>query len=96
MVRVRLSRRAETDLAEIADFTIKRFGIEQARHYRNGLETLFERVAEHPLHGRGAAELAPGMRRIEYESHIVFYVPGNDGVRIVRILHQSMDVKRRL
>jgi plasmid stabilization system protein ParE len=43
---------------EIADFTIKRFGIEQARHYRNGLETLFERVAEHPLHGRSAAELA--------------------------------------
>jgi toxin ParE1/3/4 len=48
------------------------------------------------MHGRKEDELAPGLRRFEYQSHIVFYVPKDKGVRIVRVLHQSMDVKRHL
>ena len=34
----RLTSCAESDLAEIADYTIETFGIEQARRYRNALE----------------------------------------------------------
>ncbi len=35
----RMTARAESDLAEIADYTIKTFGIEQAHHYRDALPT---------------------------------------------------------
>ena len=38
MPRFRLSSRAESDLAEIADYTIETFGLEQARRYIDGLE----------------------------------------------------------
>ena len=36
MARFRLSSRCESDLAEIADYTIEAFGVEQARNYIEG------------------------------------------------------------
>ena len=96
MNRLVLSSRADKDLAGIADYTIEQFGIEQARHYRNGLEKLFQSLLEYPLQGRPATELAPKLRRIEYQSHVVFYIATKNKIRIVRILHQSMDAKKHL
>ena len=58
MARYRLSARAAADVTGIADYTIERSGIEQARRYRDGLEFCFESLAENPLLGRSAEELA--------------------------------------
>ena len=70
MADVRLSSRAEIDLAGIADYTIETFGVEQARRYRDELETCFLNLAENPGLGRSAQRLAPGLRRFEYRSHV--------------------------
>jgi toxin ParE1/3/4 len=70
--------------------------LEQARSYLLGLHERFEALAEHPMQGRSAKEFAPELRRFDYQSHIVFYLPKDQGVRIVRVLHQSMDTKRHL
>jgi toxin ParE1/3/4 len=94
MPRYRLSRRAAADVDEIADFTIEQFGIEQARRYRDRLETCFQTLAENPRLGRSAEQLAPDLRRFEHQSHVIFYVPENGSVLIVRVLHESMDVSR--
>jgi toxin ParE1/3/4 len=91
-----LSARAATDLDGIYEYTIREFGLEQARAYLLGLHQRFEMLAEQPELGRNAEELAPDLRRSEYRSHVVFYVPKTEGVRIVRVLHESMDVKRHL
>ena len=58
MADVRLSCRAETDLAEIADYTIERFGVEQARRYRDDLEACFLNLAKNPGLGRRVEQLA--------------------------------------
>ena len=94
MAEHRLSSRAEADLAGIADYTIETFGIEQARRYRDEFETCFENLAENPRRGRSAEPLAPGLRRFEHRSHVVFYVEDGNGVLIVRILHASMNAPR--
>lgn len=96
MPRFRLSSRAEADLSEIADYTIETFGLEQARRYMAGLDTCFQTLADEPLDGCGADDLAPELRRFRIESHIVFYIPDEDGVFIIRVLHQSMDFQRHL
>ena len=44
----RLTSRAESDLAEISDYTIETFGIEQARHLRDALESCFQMIADNP------------------------------------------------
>lgn len=95
MAKYRLSARADDDIAAIADYTIKSFGIEQARHYRDGFEQSFQMLAERPLRGRSASQFAPNLRRWEYESYVIFYVPDEQGVLIVRVLHQRMDLERK-
>ena len=78
MAKYRLTRRADNDLAEIADYTIGEFGIEQARRYRDALETCFLTLADNPLIGHSAEQFAPQLRRFEHASHIVFYLPDPD------------------
>jgi toxin ParE1/3/4 len=97
MAEYRLSKRAESDLAEIADYTIETFGIKQSRRYRDGLNTCFQSLADNPKLGRSAKlHFAPELRRYEYQSHVVFYMPEARDVLIVRVLHKSMDAPRHL
>lgn len=96
MPRFRLSSRAESDLSEIADYTIESFGLDQARRYVEGLEVCFQALADRSSEGRSAAELAPGLMRFRQQSHVVFYMPDEEGVLIVRVLHKSMDFQRHL
>ena len=96
MAKFLLSNRAVADLADIADFTIQTFGIQQARLYRDGFNQCFEILAENPELGRNVAELAPNLKRFEYQSHVVFYIPKETHILIVRILHQRMDFWRHL
>ncbi len=96
MAAYSLSSKAAADLSQIYEYTILNFGLNRAREYLSGLHGRFETLAENPMHGRGAGELAPGLRRLEYQSHVVFYAPKGTGVRIVRVLHQSMDMKRHV
>src|ERR1700722_2267423 len=96
MYKHRLSKRADSDIAGIADYTIRQFGINQARRYRDGLEKIFRRLAEYPNSGRSAGHLAHRLRRINFESHVIFFLHEDDGVLIVRILHQRMAFKRHL
>jgi toxin ParE1/3/4 len=94
MVSFRLSTRADADILEIVAYTVKRFGIEQGRRYHDGLKRTFQVLAEHPAKGRAADDIAPGLRRWNYQSHVVFFRLDRDGVVIVRVLHQAMDTAR--
>ncbi|MDP2239639.1 MAG: type II toxin-antitoxin system RelE/ParE family toxin [Burkholderiales bacterium] len=91
-----LTSKAAADLDQIHEYTILNFGLKQAREYLSGLHERFKTLAENPMQGRSASELSPGLRRLEYQSHVVFYVPTDKDIRIVRVLHQSMDVKRHV
>jgi len=91
-----LSSKAADDLDGIYEYTILHFGLEQARVYLLGLQERFQMLAEQPTHGRKADELASGLRRFEYQSHMVFYIPKDNGVQIVRVLHQRMDLTRHV
>ena len=46
MTEHRFSRRAALDLEAIAEYTIERFGVEQARGYRDDLSACFDRLAD--------------------------------------------------
>ena len=96
MPKFRLSSRAETDLSEIADYTIETFGLDQARRYVKELEACFQALARKPSDGRPADELAPKLMGFRCQSHIVFYVPDEEGILVIRVLHKSMDFPRHL
>lgn len=96
MAAYRLSRKAAADLDGIHEYTIVSFGLAQARSYLTSLHERFGSLAEQPMLGRSAMRLSPKLRRHEYRSHVVFYVPEDGGVTIVRVLHRSMDAPRHL
>ena len=91
-----LSWKAVADLAGIHEYSLSRFGLRQAQSYLNGLHECFQDLAQHPMLGRNAGRIKKGLRRYEYRSHVVFYVPRDDDMFIVRVLHESMDVRRHL
>ena len=89
-----LSQKAAADIEGIYAYTIEQHGVVLARNYLNSLHACFEHLAEHPMLGRRADRVAPGVRRHECQSHVVFYVPGGAGISIARVLHARMDVSR--
>lgn len=93
MASFRFSVRAEEDLVEIYSYGILQFGYSQARKYIEGLEETLLRLAFGPFLGKESSLLYPGLREFIYKSHMVFYLIEEDGVLIVRILHQSRDYK---
>ena len=93
---MRISRRAAADLTAVADYTIAEFGIGQARRYRDQLQGCFTSITDNPSLGKSADDLAPGLRRIRQQAHVIFYRPGPDHILIVRVLHYSMDFERHV
>ena len=96
MIEYRLSQRAAADLDGIAEYTIHRFGLKQARRYRDDLENCFLNLAKYPSMGQRVEQLARGLRRFEHGSHLIFYKTLGEGVLIVRVLHYRMAVYRHI
>jgi toxin ParE1/3/4 len=94
MAKYRLSSRAYADIVGIGEYTIERFGIEQARRYRDRLDDAIQTLADNPSRGRPADDVAPGLRRWNYQSHAVFFRLEARGILVVRVLHQRMDFER--
>lgn len=86
-----LSRAAESDLATIADYTIRTFGEEQAILYRDGLIDALDFLARFPKAARQRTELRGDVRAHPYRSHLIFYRPAGDDIFILRIRHARED-----
>ena len=97
MASYRLTRKADNDLAALYEYGILNFGLGKAKSYLIGMYERFDQLAGQPDIGRSADELLPGMTRLEYGSHVIFYMAHPDGsVLIVRVLRKEMDFKRHL
>jgi len=91
MPEYRLSKLADADVADIAAYTIERFGVRQARLYCDRLESCFQALAENPKLGRCLDQIAPVVRRFDHQSHVMYYRANSNGVLIIRVLHERMD-----
>lgn len=97
MSSFKLSRKAKDDLRSIAKFTERRWGVAQRNVYIKKFDEAFHDLAESPFSGVSSENIKSGYRKIPHGAHIIFYKIGeNDCVEIIRILHQSMDVRSKL
>ena len=90
MAAFRFSRRAEADLLDIGDYTLRTWGKAQAARYLGELEVCCQTLADNPVLGRPCDDIRPGLRRLERGKHVVFYRQEPTGILISRILHQGM------
>ena len=86
----RLSRQADRNLADVYLYTTEQFGLRQADSYAEGLLRTFELLVSHPMMGRAADAIRPGMRRHEHAGHVILCEVADEGLLIVGIIHRRM------
>ena len=91
-----LSARAESDLGDIFRYSKLTFGKAVAAKYVTALNAKMAVVLANPQIGRRFDAIDDDMRRIACLRHHIYFRALDDALRIVRILHQHMDVSRHL
>ena len=96
---LRLTKRAEHSLTEIATWTIDTFGPRQADAYEAELLARCDDLVNGRVHSRSCAVLVDGahdLRYIRAGEHFVVYVESNLTVTIIDILHSRCDLPRHI
>ena len=91
MPTVKYAEKAESDLYEIVDYSLYRWGKIQTHTYIYGLEKLAQSLAANPKIGKICHDLQEGLLAFPYQSHVLYYLQEPHGITIVRILHQNMN-----
>lgn len=91
-----LRPKAVSDLENIWDYTVRMWDEDQAERYLRLLNVGFIDLTIQPDLGRACDAIRPGYRVFRVGSHVIFYRVMNEGIEIVRVLHQSMDFERHL
>ncbi len=96
MSSFRLSKLAKQDLRAIGRYTQKTWGREQRNLYLAQLDACFQELAQEPQRGRTCNEIRLGYRKYHIGRHLIFYLEASEGIQIIRILHDRMDVNEHL
>lgn len=96
MAEYRLSPKAQHDLDELFDYTVARWGFEQATRYTDRVEGACVDLAAAPLRAQDCGHVRPGYRRRGVGQHVIYFRPTAYGIAVMRILHERMDVARHL
>lgn len=93
----RISHKAIEDLNKIWLYTFHKWSKEQADRYYNLIIEEIEFISNNFMTGKSAEQTRKNYRVTKIKSHLIFYRKvENDIVEVVRILHQQMDIKKRL
>jgi toxin ParE1/3/4 len=96
MPSFRLTERAKADLRSIGRYTQATWGREQRNNYLVRLDACFHVLAREPHRGRACDDIRPGYRQYHIGRHLIFYREFSEGVEIIRILHDRMDIEAHL
>lgn len=96
MSKYRLSKAAQNDLLAIARYTVRTFGAVQSKTYRDGFKSCFDLIAQNSKLGHTQDPIRLGLRAFEHKSHTVYYIETDQGILIVRVLHERQDPVRHL
>ena len=96
MSQVVLSPKAKSDISGIWDYTLEQWGIDQAEKYVRELWAAIQKQACDYTTSTDISDVRPGYRKFRSGSHVIFFKLVDDGIDVVRILHQRMDFERHL
>jgi toxin ParE1/3/4 len=101
---VRLGQQAEQDYIEILQWTAKTFGKGQAKTYAETVALAIEALDGGPdaLSAKTREDIQPGIRTLHVARqgragrHLVVFRVAGSTIDVLRLLHDSMDLPRRL
>jgi len=95
--KYRISEQAIEDLNDIWAYTFHKWSKKQADRYYDLIIGEIEFISDNFMIGKSAEQTRENYRYSKIKSHLIFYRKvENEIVEIVRILHQRMDIKKRL
>lgn len=93
---LRLSQLALEDIALIHDYTLQKWGEQQAVTYMHDLWNALEEIKVTPDRWREPPQIHPGCRARVCGSHLIIYRVRAGVVEISLILHGAMDPRRHV
>jgi toxin ParE1/3/4 len=94
MRRVERRPKARFDLLGISNYIAENGGEARAERYLRRINDAISYLAQHPMMGLARPEVEAGIRSFPCDQHVIFYLPLEDGVEIVRVIHGAMDLER--
>lgn len=95
--KYRISKQAIIDLNNSWINTFDKWSKEQADRYYHLIIGEIEFISDNFLAGKSVEQTRKNYRVTKMKSHLIFYRKVENGiVEVVRILHQRMDIKKRL
>ena len=92
-MRLELSPLAESDLEAIGDY-IAADSPDNALQFIRRLQEQCKRIAKSPMAYVARPELGERLRSCAYGRYVIFFLqPGEEVVRIERILHSALDIR---
>ncbi|MFK8039556.1 MAG: type II toxin-antitoxin system RelE/ParE family toxin [Crocinitomicaceae bacterium] len=97
MAQFKLTKKAVEDLSKIWDYTFEVWSERQADKYYESLVSNCQEIADNPDLGKNYDGIAEKLLGMKTNRHIIFYrTVNNDYVEITRVLHERMDLKKRV
>ncbi len=89
---IKISAVATEDLKDIWDYAVQH-GETSAVKLVNEINRKFILHRDNPLVGREQNQFLVGLRSFVVKSYFIFYLPLEDGIDVLRVLHSSRDIE---
>jgi toxin ParE1/3/4 len=86
------SEDAIADLDEVCD-SLGRYSVKAAGALFDRIRQRAKLVASFPKTGKSYGDLVPGLRGFVVDNYIVFYIPTEEGIEILRVVNGYRDLK---
>ena len=93
MPRILRRAEAEQDVLDLWEYIDARSGTDRANAQIWQIEHVVITLANHPSMGRSRKDLYPNLRSHPSGRYVIFYLPLDDGIELVRVLHGSRDIE---
>ena len=96
MLKVKILPLALADIQEIWFYTYRKWSHEQAHRYSIELDGAIDVIARDPNKGKNIDYVKKGYWRYKIKHHYIFYKKLKSEIRVIRVLHEKMDIVRYL
>ena len=96
MLKLFIKPEAENDLEKIYLFSIENWGLRQAEKYQDDLFEGMQLISKTPKLGKVYPFSIQEYRKYHVNRHLIFYRIDSKKCEIIRILHDSMDLRKAL
>ena len=95
-MKIRFTAQADADIADCYLYGYRHFGQHQAEIYNTEIRHIMGLIAANPYLARERPEFDPPVRIHHHARHYIIYVLKDDGILIVRVLRDNVDLTRHL